>query len=515
MRIYVLLIFTAIFLSFSTAYFALNLEKKNFAGKEDITQINQIQEGAVKKLSLMTEIDLSAMYPSRDLFQLIQPVATYSKGDLPIDEALLSKNCIKNGEKMTKLYFDKVEIWEDFRCKRISKLPENFFEYSPLIHDNGISYAFLAFLTNREPFYHLDWIKSHLNFFHILELKELPGEGLDGQYKYLARFEQEDLEGLSSGRSTLITKDYFLFRVMKGSNIVYKVYNRTAFENYLEEKSYFLKDYRDDERCFYKDLNVCWEKDSGSIVEILRESSLIIFISSMLVLLLIAIVLYHKIKLQKYEEEKKKHALRVLTHELRTPIANLMLQVESINKRSDLLPGNILEDFLKIEGEVYRLKRLAEKSSAYLQSHESRFLMNLNEKEVESVNHLIQEMLHSYDHKDIIFSPLQVDQAFKTDLYWLNICLRNLVENAFKYGKAPVKVLLSIEGNFLRLDVQDTGECHYETFDDLINSGGKGDHNQGLGLGLIIVQKIVHEMNGRLSYFRAPTTFSIFLRMKE
>jgi hypothetical protein len=512
MRVYFLLIFTAILLSFSTAYFALNLEEKNFASKEDIQEIEDIQEDFKKTALPLAEIDLSTMYPTRDAFQLIQPISSYSRGDVSAYEALFSKTCLRSGERMTKLYFDKDEFWEDFRCKRITKLPDGFFEYTPLVHETGVSYAFMAFLTGREPFNRTEWVKRHLNFFHALELKKLPAETLDGHFKYLSVLSKDDLDSIGTRKLNLITKDYYLRRIEKNNNLSFLVYSRSHFENFIKEKSYFIRPYKNTEKCFYSNSGVCWEKNSGSITEILKNSSMFIFISSIVVLLLIAVILYNKIKTQKFEEERKKHALRVLTHELRTPIANLLLQVESINKHSDQLPNSILEDFLKIEGEVYRLKRLAEKSSAYLQSQENDSLMNLNYKEVSSINKLVEEMVNSYGYGEVIFEPIVQDQSFCLDIYWFNICVRNLIENAFKYGKPPVKVKLGMLKNYLKLDIIDSGSLEYSTLEEILKSRRSTGHNEGLGMGLTIVKKIIQEMGGQLTYSNQPTVFSLSLR---
>lgn len=512
MRIYLLLILTAITLSFSTAYFALNLEKNNFATEKEINKIAEIQHDFLGTARPLTVLDLSSMYPSRDYFQLIHPISIYSKSDALGQGAYFSKSCSKTTERMSKLAFDKNEIWEDFRCKRIPKLPENFFEAPPLIHDSGISYAYFAFLSGREPFINLDWIKGNLNFFHVSELKFLPVISLEQNFKILSRLEKQDFEEIVKGQKHILSNEYYLVKIDKDLDIKYQIFVSSQFENYLKERSFFVKPYRVGEKCFYREDGLCFEKDSRSILEIFRQSSIIIFLSSMLVLFFISIILFQKIKLQKHEEEKKRHALRVLTHELRTPIANLLLQVETINKQSDIIPSNILEEFLKIEGQVYRLKRLAEKSTSYLQTHEGKSLVALEYFHVPSINNLLLEMLEDFKGKGISFSPSPEDQAFNVDTYWLNICLKNLIENALIHGVAPVSVSAIIEKDVLRIDVQDLGTCPYKGLDEMLKSDRAGKNSTGLGLGLSIVQRIISEMNGKLVFSKNPTTFTLYVR---
>ena len=54
----------------------------------------------------------------------------------------------------------------------------------------------------------------------------------------------------------------------------------------------------------------------------------------------------------------------------------------------------------------------------------------------------------------------------------------------------------------------------YKNLDEILNSDRTGKNSRGLGLGMSIVQKIMQEMGGKLSYQQTPTTFSLFLRNK-
>lgn len=515
MKIYFLLIFTAISLSFSTAYFALNLEKNNTALEKDIVEIEGLEQGFVNLNKAQSMLDLSSMYPTRDFFQLINPISIYSRSDIVSDESFLSKPCNIVIAQMSKLSVDKNILWEDFRCRRVSKLPANFFESPPLIHDSGISFAYFAFLSDREPFNSAEWVKLNISYFHVSELKLLPPSAIEGNFKILSNLSKEDLEEIVSGGKHIFSSDYYLSKVTKERNILYNVYPRVLFDNFLKQKSFFVREMSPGSPCFYREGRICWEKTTNNFLLNFKRSSIVIFITSMLVLFLIAIILFKKIRQQKDEEERKRHALRVLTHELRTPVSNLLLQVEMINRQSDILPANILEDFLKIESEVYRLKRLAEKSSSYLQTHIGGALISLDLKPVESVNSLIAEMLDIYKEKKIGFQPLPIDQSIVVDVYWLNICLKNLIENAFTHGSAPVNVKLVEDQNFLAIKVENSGACSYSTLEDMLKSDRAGKASSGLGVGLSIVQTIMNEMKGKLLFKQIPTTFSLCVRKNK
>ncbi len=513
MRMYILLIFTAVLLSFSTAYYAINLSSKTTAGTAEINEIQKYKKEFELKGKPTIEIDLSSMYPTRRFSQLIQPQNAFARETKSI-KTFFSKSCSNSIVKMTKLYTDKSETWEDFRCNRSSRLPPGFFENAPLLHESGISYAYLAFLSGRDPFYSHDWVRSNLNLFHVYELIELPSKSLEGNFRLLSQLNKSDIEALVKGNQYILTDNYLLVKNRKTLNVTYKVFSKSDFEDFLRAKNYFLRPLESGGQCFYREDRLCWEKVDRSLMQVFQQSSLVVFCGSILVLILITVILYRKIKQQEFEEERKKHALRVLTHELRTPIANLMLQVEQINKQSDVIPASVLEEFLKMEGEVYRLKRLAEKSTSYLQANEGKSLLAISPQVVPSVNELIIYLIHNYTEKGVGFTASLLDGPFKMDVYWFGICVKNLLENALHHGKSPVMVRWNLFEGELTLTVTDGGECPYKNLDEILKSDRTGKNSGGLGLGMSIVKKIMQEMEGKLNYNQNPTTFSLFLRNK-
>jgi hypothetical protein len=514
MRMYVLLIFAAIVLSFSTAYYAINLQNKTTAGTNEIEEIQKIKNEFSLDRRPLLEIDLSSMYPSRKYSQLLQAQNAFTRA-AGNSKTYFSRPCDSKSERMSKLTTLKSEIWEDFRCNRITELPEKFFENSPLIHENGLSYAFLAYLSGRAPFYKSEWVRSNLNLFHINELEDLPAQGLEGNFKFLSKLQKMDLEAVVRGSPYILNDNYILIRNRQDYNVTYKIYSRDDFDNFLKEKIYYIRPFQPGKECFYREGRYCFEKDSGSLVHFLMQSSIFIFSGSVLVLFLVAVILFKKIRLQNFEEERKKHALRVLTHELRTPIANLLLQVEQINKHTEGIPPHALDEFLKMEGEVYRLKRLAEKSTSYLQSHDNTSLLALSMQTIPSINGLISDLVHDYIEKGVQIIPSKSDHSFYLDVYWFDICVKNLIENALYHGARPVKVKWSIDSEELILSVMDSGVCNYKNLDELISSDKSRKNSRGLGLGMNIVQKIMKEMGGKLIYSQNPTTFSLFLRNKK
>jgi hypothetical protein len=207
-----------------------------------------------------------------------------------------------------------------------------------------------------------------------------------------------------------VTDEYIIYvghgEDSKSKNGVVSLYSRNDFELFLKTHDYSLKKFSTTKSCFIKEGAFCFDRDGNSLEALFRQSSIFVFLGSFFILFLISLVLYNKIKFQKIEEERKKHALRVLTHELRTPLANLILQIESINKNSEELSPSMLEDFLKIESDVYRLKRLTEKSSTYLQTFDGNGLISLKNEKFNSLNELHEKMLEPYFDQGVEYVKL-------------------------------------------------------------------------------------------------------------
>lgn len=512
MKIYLSLIITTILLSFSTAYFALNLQKNApMASADETAQIKKLQIEFYGKAKAVTEIDLNSKFPSLDYFQLIQPVITAFNRSTP-----LANDCdVRPTGRMSKNYTDKKDNWNAFRCREITSLPDSFFEVAPFIHESGGSYAYLAYSLGIAPFNTSVWVKKHVQFFHISELKLLPIESLDENLQILSNLDESIYDALIKGRSPLLTADYYLVRAPLDKSHLYRVYARLDFEKFLSDQSLFIKVLTANDQCFYTESNICFKKNANDILRMLRPSSMIIFGSSILILILVCLILYSRIRFQNLEEERKKHALRVLTHELRTPISNLLLQVENINKQSDLIAAPVLEDLLKIEGEVYRLKRLAEKSSSYLNSQNEKQLIALDMALIPSINEFLADIALDYKDQDLKFISASADQSVSLDIYWFRMCLKNLIENAISYGVKPVTMKALIEKNILTISVTDNGNIKYTNLDAILNADKKIIQGSGLGMGLSLVKKIMHEMHGGLSFTAKPTTFSIWIRIKS
>jgi signal transduction histidine kinase len=96
----------------------------------------------------------------------------------------------------------------------------------------------------------------------------------------------------------------------------------------------------------------------------------------------------------------------------------------------------------------------------------------------------------------------------------------NLIDNAIKYNKDGGAIIIahSIEGNFLKTTVKDTGaDIGAENFSKLFTPyfrASASEAIQGTGLGLFIVKKFVEELGGKVSVeskIGEGTVFTVYL----
>jgi len=133
------------------------------------------------------------------------------------------------------------------------------------------------------------------------------------------------------------------------------------------------------------------------------------------------------------------------------------------------------------------------------------------------------EMLHAHaeDKGLSIHQKIPEDlPPVKADPEAMDQIVMNLLSNAVKYTeKGSVTVKLSVEGDFVRLDVIDTGIGMSEeevamVFDEFYRGSQAKEDCEGTGLGLSIVWEIVEGHGGRIEVESSPgkgSTFTVWI----
>lgn len=220
------------------------------------------------------------------------------------------------------------------------------------------------------------------------------------------------------------------------------------------------------------------------------------------------------------EQSRKKYA-QDISHELRTPVTALKLQLSAMKDGIRESNGENIQTSLD---EVDRLNRLIEMLKASFENERS-----LNEIQYETIHlkDLVSELSASigpYITSDGTHFDIDVDQkaTLSADKNHLTRILYNLLSNAKKAVSAGGHVKLSVQQKKQRtiITVQDDGvgisqdelPHIFERFYRV--DSARNTKMGGTGLGLAIVKSLVHEMHGTIDVTSAlghGSTFTVEL----
>jgi len=209
-----------------------------------------------------------------------------------------------------------------------------------------------------------------------------------------------------------------------------------------------------------------------------------------------------------------------ISHDLRSPLTSilgLLALIETESREPETLGHAAM-----IRNGVNRLDRFIKNVLNYSRN-------NRQEPEIEpiplpeTVSQAVAAVAGSRESTDIEFDiRIDVEAPFHSDCQSFNTMIENLVSNAIKFHRRDAKEkFVRISGKSTRkklfLEVADNGigiepEFHDKIFDIFFRLSGKVD---GSGLGLYLVQEIVHNLGGTIAVRSAPgvgTTFSIELQ---
>jgi len=186
-------------------------------------------------------------------------------------------------------------------------------------------------------------------------------------------------------------------------------------------------------------------------------------------------------------EEDRTLLLAGISHDLRTPITRIRLSIEFLSDQDEELKQGLIDDTQDMDD-------IIDQFIGYVR-------FGSEEKmEMADINELIQQVTDAAakQHSGISTSLSDV-QLIQFKPLAMKRLISNLIENAFRYGKAPVLVSTQIYDNKLKITVRDQGkgiaDLDKARLFQPFARGDKARGGKGSGLGLAIVQRIA-EMHG-------------------
>jgi signal transduction histidine kinase len=478
LRAYALLIAVAVLTAFAAG--ALFLTAAH--GLRPVEGVNlaltraQFESGRVPELTL----DFGALVPRIEGAQLLDPEAAlpssqrYSRDEL---RALVAYARACGPAPAVSGELSKTLAWHRFECGQ-GELPVDFFEAPPFMHPGGMS--FVALGAER---FGREWLAEHQRFLHITEWRW----GVTNPARELLASAGRSALAAFAAADPLVLDAQHVFIAHGETRPSYSVYARREWDAFIVDAPLLARVAAERDACVVREGRVCWARNDAPFFARLGRLTVSLLGLSLASAAVAAGLLVRRVRAQRQEEERQRFVLQTLTHELRTPVASLLVSIDSLRAGFDALSPGGQEALLRVVDDAQRLRRLTEKSRAYLTRKETLMLEPVG---LPSVGDWVRERLGPS-----VGVEVQQDGPVTVDPYWLGLCLDNLVQNALNHGAPPVVVRVC-RGERLTLEVRDGGTLG-------------ASRSPGLGLGLSIVRRAVAAMNGSLGRFEKPTRFII------
>ena len=237
------------------------------------------------------------------------------------------------------------------------------------------------------------------------------------------------------------------------------------------------------------------------------------------------------IDVQKIHESQKDEFLKMVSHELKTPVTSIkgyvQLMLAMLAEDHSTVAGIVKKPLQRIENQVERLGKLISDILDISRLEDGRLDLN---KEHFALNELVKETM-----LDIMFAvsthTIIIKETFPctvlADKNRIGQVLINLINNAIKYSPGENKIEISLyeqpEG-YATVSIKDFGigideKEHSKIFERFYQTGGHQTQNYtGFGIGLFISAEIIHRHGGTMavtSKVNEGSSFSFTLPLKK
>lgn len=194
-----------------------------------------------------------------------------------------------------------------------------------------------------------------------------------------------------------------------------------------------------------------------------------------------------------------KEFFSTVSHEMKTPLASIRLQVESLQ-----------EDLFDSEHKELLTRLLENSQRLELQMDKALYLASLNREETlffEDTN--LESLLKhlSYYYPELSFHISDSFFSAYIDKRAIESILKNLIENALLHGKAS-KIWININKNYgkIEIEIKDNGIGFKGNIKNLGKPFMRHGSSSGSGIGLYLVKTLMKKMGGEATFFNAESS---------
>jgi signal transduction histidine kinase len=223
------------------------------------------------------------------------------------------------------------------------------------------------------------------------------------------------------------------------------------------------------------------------------------------------------------EKDKIKELISDISHQTKTPIANILLYSQLLSEYS--LPEDCTVCVKDLSGQAEKLNFLI--NALVKTSRLETGIITVSPKK-DAVQKLLDEVLEQIlpkaDVKGISIAAENTEISAWFDLKWTTEAVYNIVDNAVKYAERGGNITIKAIPYelFCRIDITDNGigiaeHEQSKIFTRFYRSGAVSKH-EGVGIGLFLAREIVSAEGGYIkvsSELGSGSTFSVFLAMEK
>ena len=228
-------------------------------------------------------------------------------------------------------------------------------------------------------------------------------------------------------------------------------------------------------------------------------------------------------KKQKKEQKIMQQFLADVSHQIKTPLSNIIVYSELVDNSSELSNEN--HEMLRLvcnqaEKLDFFVSMLIKASRVELEMIEIR-------KRIQPLDELIhqccEEKSYAAKKNNIQFAITRCEEKCPYDIHWMQEAISNVLDNAIKYSPSNsiIEIWITKYGLYWCIHIKDSG-CGIDEkeqgliFQRFYRSESSCD-KQGLGIGLYLTREIVYKHAGYIEVYSKPgqgAEFCIYLPQK-
>ena len=268
------------------------------------------------------------------------------------------------------------------------------------------------------------------------------------------------------------------------------------------------------ERIFSAEKIIDMFSRTGSVSILERPFRILTLVSATRVALKTREKQYQVRELMKQQEialSQRDEFLSIASHELKTPMTSLKLQVQTRKKllargdKSVFEPERVTSLIEIADRQINRISRLVDDMLDISKIVNGKLSLNLEDVELKQlIMEVYRNLVHEFESSGCKISfQMENEVHVRCDRYRMEQVITNLFSNSIKYGECnPVSVKLGTNKDCAIVSVTDTGlgiaEENLERIFDRFERVGDANTVSGLGLGLYITRQIVEMHKGKI-----------------